>query len=158
MPRTSAGVLLYRLAEHGLEVLLVHPGGPFWARKDLGAWSIPKGEVAEGEELLDAAMREFREETGFLADGSPIPLGHVRQRGGKVVHAWAIQGSADPGKLRSNTFELEWPPKSGQLRAFPEVDKAEWFDLAAARERIVPAQIVFLDALTLHERNRAHEM
>jgi predicted NUDIX family NTP pyrophosphohydrolase len=145
--RVSAALLLYRISEGGPEVLLVHPGGPFWQRKDLGAWSIPKGEVAEGEDLLTAAQREFREETGFTAHGEPIPLGSVRQAGGKVVHAWAVRGDADPRALRSNTFEMEWPRGSGRMQSFPEVDRAEWFDLAEARRRILPAQSAFLDAL-----------
>ena len=143
----SAGILLHRSTPNGVEVLLVHPGGPFFARKDLGAWSIPKGEVEEGEELLAVAHRELAEETGFTADGPALPLGQVRQRGGKVVHAWAVRGDADPSHLRSNTFELEWPPKSGQVREFPEVDRAEWFDLAEARLRINPAQAELLDRL-----------
>ena len=125
----------------------MHPGGPFFARKDLGAWSIPKGEVEAGEELLAVAHRELAEETGFTADGPALPLGQVTQRGGKVVHAWAVRGDADPSHLRSNTFELEWPPKSGHVREFPEVDRAEWFDLAEARLRINPAQAAFLDTL-----------
>jgi predicted NUDIX family NTP pyrophosphohydrolase len=130
-----------------LEVLLVHPGGPFWARKDLGAWSIPKGEAAEGEDLRAAARREFREETGFSAEGSTIALGQVRQAGGKIVHAWALRGDVDPGGLRSNSFEMEWPRGSGRTRSFPEVDRAAWFDLAEARRRILPSQATFLDTL-----------
>jgi predicted NUDIX family NTP pyrophosphohydrolase len=145
--RTSAGILLYRSTPNGVEVLLVHPGGPFFARKDLGAWSIPKGESEDGEELLAVAHRELAEETGFSADGPALPLGQVTQRGGKIVHAWAVRGDADPSHLRSNTFEMEWPPKSGQRREFPEVDHAEWFDLAEARLRINPAQAELLDRL-----------
>jgi predicted NUDIX family NTP pyrophosphohydrolase len=145
--RVSAALLLYRISEGGPEVLLVHPGGPFWRRKDLGAWSIPKGEVGEGEDLLAAARREFREETGFGAEGEAIALGSVRQTGGKVVHAWAVRGDADARALRSNRFEMEWPRGSGRMRSFPEVDRAEWFDLAEARRRILPAQASFLDAL-----------
>jgi predicted NUDIX family NTP pyrophosphohydrolase len=144
---TSAGLLLYRAGEHGLEVLLVHPGGPFWARKDLGAWSIPKGEVAEGEDLLAAARRELMEEIGVSAPGAALPLGHVRQASGKTVHAWAVERDLDPAQLRSNTFEIEWPRGSGRMRSFPEVDRAAWFDLAEARRRILPAQARFLDAL-----------
>jgi predicted NUDIX family NTP pyrophosphohydrolase len=147
MPKTSAGLLLYRTAPSGCEVLLVHPGGPFWARRDLAAWSIPKGEVDEGEDLLAAAYRELREETGFSADGPAIPLGHVKQRSGKVVHAWAVRGDVDPSHLRSNSFEVEWPPRSGRMQSFPEVDRAAWFDLDDARRRIVPAQAKFLDEL-----------
>lgn len=147
MPRISAGLLLYRLGADGPEVLLVHPGGPFWRSKDLGAWSIPKGEAAEGEDLLAAARREFHEETGFAAEGPAIPLGEIRQRGGKHVHAWAVRGDADPARLRSNPFEMEWPPRSGEIASFPEVDRAAWFGLAEARRRILPAQAAFLDAL-----------
>jgi len=146
--RVSAGLLLYRgSALETLEVLLVHPGGPFWAKKDLGAWSIPKGEAEPGEDLLAAARRELAEETGFAATGPTLPLGHVRQRGGKVVHAWAVHGDADPRRLRSGTFELEWPPRSGRLQTFPEVDRADWFGLAEARRRIHPGQAPLLDAL-----------
>lgn len=145
--RVSAGMLLYRFAPRGLEVLLVHPGGPFFAKKDLGAWSMPKGEAEEGEELAAVAARELAEETGFAPSGPVIPLGHVRQKSGKVVHAWAARGDADPRLLRSNTFELEWPPRSGRRRMFPEVDRAEWFELDEARRRINPAQAALLDAL-----------
>jgi predicted NUDIX family NTP pyrophosphohydrolase len=147
MPRTSAGLLLFRSTPNGVEVLLVHPGGPLFARKDLGAWSIPKGEIEEGEELLAVAHRELAEETGFAADGPALPLGQVQQRGGKIVHAWAVRGDADPVALRSNTFEMEWPPKSGKLREFPEVDRAAWFGLDEARGKINPAQAEFLDRL-----------
>ncbi len=147
MPTVSAGLLLYRSTPDGLEVMLVHPGGPFWAKKDLGAWSIPKGETTEGEDLFAAALRELREETGAAAEGPAIALGQVRQRGGKVVHAWAVRGDFDPDELRSNTFEIEWPRGSGKTRSFPEVDRAAWFDLAEARRRILPAQVAFLDEL-----------
>jgi predicted NUDIX family NTP pyrophosphohydrolase len=147
MPTTSAGLLLHRRAAGGLEALLVHPGGPFWTHKDLGAWSIPKGEAEEDEELLAAALREFREETGFSPRGEMLPLGEIRQRGGKVVHAWAVRSDFDTAQLRSNTFEMEWPRGSGKMQAFPEVDRAEWFSLAEARRRILPAQAPFLDAL-----------
>jgi predicted NUDIX family NTP pyrophosphohydrolase len=147
-PPVSAGILLYRRADHGgLKVLLVHPGGPFWARKDLGAWSIPKGLPDEGEDLLAAARREFLEETGFTAAGEAVALGQVRQANGKIVHAWAIEGEADPRALKSNTFEMEWPRGSGRKRSFPEVDRAQWFEPDEARRRIVPAQAAFLDAL-----------
>jgi predicted NUDIX family NTP pyrophosphohydrolase len=145
--RVSAGLLLYRSAPAGLEVFLVHPGGPFWRKKDFGAWSIPKGEVGAGEALLAVALREFREETGFEVAGEPLPLGSVRQAGGKLVHAWALRGDVDPAALRSNTFELEWPRGSGRKQTFPEVDAGAWFDLAEARRRILPAQAAFLDAL-----------
>jgi predicted NUDIX family NTP pyrophosphohydrolase len=147
MPATSAGLLLFRAAHAGLEVLLVHPGGPFWARKDEGAWSIPKGEVEAGEDLLAAARREVLEEIGAEFVGEAIPLGCVRQKSGKVVHAWAMRGDVDPAEVRSNTFELEWPRGSGKMRTFPEIDRAAWFDLDEARRRILPAQAEFLDAL-----------
>lgn len=150
MPVVSAGILLFRTREGGLEVLLVHPGGPFWRRKDLGAWTIPKGEVQPGEDLLDAARREFHEETGCPADGEVISLGQVRQASRKVVHAWAIEGDFDPAALHSNTFEMEWPPRSGKVTAFPEADKAAWFGVDEARRRILPAQAPLLDALLLH--------
>lgn len=147
MPTISAGLLLYRSTDRGLEVLLVHPGGPFWANRDLGAWSIPKGEVTEGEDLLAAAHREFREETGSSAEGPIFSLGQLRQRSGKIVHAWAVRSDFDPSHLRSNDFEMEWPRGSGRVRHFPEVDRAAWFDLAEARRRILPGQAGFLDAL-----------
>jgi predicted NUDIX family NTP pyrophosphohydrolase len=147
MPKASAGLLLYRESPSGLEVLLVHPGGPFFARRDLGAWSIPKGQVEEGEDLLAAARRELHEETGFPAEGDAIPLGEIRQQGGKVVHAWAVRGDADPGCLRSNTFELEWPRGSGRRRAYPEVDRAAWFAPDEARRRVLAAQVPLLDRL-----------
>lgn len=147
MPTVSAGLLLHRPGPRGPQVLLVHPGGPFWQRKDLGAWSIPKGEVGESEDLLAAARRELAEETGFSADGPAVSLGQVRQAGGKIVHAFAVAGDADPEALRSNTFEVEWPPRSCRVRSFPEIDRAAWFDLAEARRRILPAQAVFLDRL-----------
>ena len=149
MPRVSAGLLLYRDGPRGLEVLLVHPGGPFFAKRDLGAWSIPKGEVQEGEEGLAAARRELLEETGFAADGPATSLGEIRQKGGKVVHAWAVRGDADPDRLKSNLFELEWPRGSGRRRTYPEVDRAAWFPLDAARERLLPAQVPFLERLAM---------
>ena len=129
--RVSAGILLYRSRDAALQVLLAHPGGPFHATKDLGAWSIPKGEVDPGEDLVDDARREFEEETGHVppADGA-IPLGTIRQKGGKIVHAWALEGDLDPAAARSNTFSMGWPPDSGRLDAFPEIDRVAWFDLA----------------------------
>ena len=145
--KVSAGLLLCRRRAAGLEVLLVHPGGPFWSRKDLGSWSIPKGEIAEGEAGIEAARREFREETGLPAEGPAHYLGQLRQPGGKVVHAWAVAGDADPAALVSNTFTLEWPPGSGRQQEFPEVDRAAWFDLTEARRRILPGQSGFLDSL-----------
>lgn len=148
MPRRSAGLLLYRRAPT-LEVLLVHPGGPFWAPKDVGAWSIPKGEVEDGEEPLDCALRELAEELG---DAAPVPsgfveLGTVRQRAGKEVLAWAAEGDFDPSRLRSATFELEWPPRSGRLLQVPEVDRAAWLAPDEARRLINPAQAVLVDRL-----------
>jgi predicted NUDIX family NTP pyrophosphohydrolase len=147
-PRRSAGILLHRDAGGGIEVLLVHPGGPFWARRDAGVWSIPKGEYSDGEDPLDAARREFAEELGSRApDGDPADLGEIRQKSGKVVHGWALAGDLDPVTIQSNTFTLEWPPRSGRMREFPEVDRAEWFGLERAREKINPAQAAFLDRL-----------
>jgi predicted NUDIX family NTP pyrophosphohydrolase len=144
----SAGILLHRPGDSGAEVLLVHPGGPFWARKDLGVWSIPKGEIDPGEDPRAAALREFAEETGTrLPDGALDELGSVRQKSGKVVVAFAVAGDLDPAALESNTFELEWPPRSGSMRTFPEVDRAEWFGLDAAREKLNPAQVAFVDRL-----------
>ena len=145
--RQSAGLLLFRRRAGGLEVLLVHPGGPYWARKDAGAWTIPKGEFEAGEDALDAARREFREETGADATGTFRSLEPVRQAGGKVVHAWAVEGDCDAGSIRSNTFTLEWPPRSGLTAAFPEVDRGAWFAILEARQRILPSQTPLLDQL-----------
>jgi predicted NUDIX family NTP pyrophosphohydrolase len=144
---TSAGILLYRLRDGILEVLLVHPGGPFWARKDRGAWSIPKGGLAAGETPEAAARREFTEETGFPAEGPLTPLGSIRQRGGKIVHAWALAGDCDPAALSSVTFEHEWPPRSGKLQQFPEVDRAAWFGMAEAKQKILESQAELLERL-----------
>jgi predicted NUDIX family NTP pyrophosphohydrolase len=140
MPKQSAGVLAYRQTAGRVEFLLVHPGGPFWRNKDEGAWSIPKGEFADGEDPLQVARREFEEETGLAIDGTFLPLGTVKQRSGKVVHAWLIEADVDASNLRSNTFSIEWPPKSGKMQEFPEVDRAEWFDIVAAARKINPAQ------------------
>jgi predicted NUDIX family NTP pyrophosphohydrolase len=149
--RHSAGILLHRAGNRGREVLLVHPGGPFWARKDLGAWSIPKGELADGEDPRLCAQREFAEETGTrLPEGALDDLGEVRLRSGKHVTAFAVEGDLDPATVRSNTFEVEWPPRSGRRQAFPEIDRAEWFGLDEARERLNPAQAEFVDRLELH--------
>jgi predicted NUDIX family NTP pyrophosphohydrolase len=145
--KTSAGLLLYRDAAGRLEVLLVHPGGPFWAKKDAGAWSIPKGELGEGEDPLAAAKREFEEETGTRPTGEAIALAPRRQAGGKVVHAWAVRGDLDPAALKSTTVTLEWPPRSGRRQEFPEVDRAAWFTLDEAREKILKGQAPFLDDL-----------
>lgn len=147
MPKMSAGLLLFREAYGGLEVLLVHPGGPFWSRKDDGAWSIPKGEFEAGEDPLAAARREFEEETGASAQGEAIPLGSLRQSGGKIVHAWAVRGDFDPALLRSNTFLLEWPPNSGSMQELPEVDQAGWFPLAVAKGKILRGQMGLLERL-----------
>ena len=147
MPKTSAGLLVYRLREGRLEVFLAHPGGPFWARKDLGAWSIPKGEFAEPEEPLAAAIREFQEETGSTIDGTFLPLPPRKQPGGKIVLAWAVKGDLDPRQIRSNTFLLEWPKGSGRRKEFPEVDRAEWFEIPEAKRRILVGQAGLLDDL-----------
>jgi predicted NUDIX family NTP pyrophosphohydrolase len=147
-PRASAGIVLHRRTASGLEVLLVHPGGPIWARRDAGAWSIPKGEYDAGEGAIAAARREFAEELGTPAPDGPMrELGEVKQKSGKVVRAWAVAGNLDAGAIASNTFTLEWPPRSGRMQQFPEVDRAEWFTIAAARERINPAQVALLDRL-----------
>jgi predicted NUDIX family NTP pyrophosphohydrolase len=145
MKKRSAGILMYRRAGPGLELLLVHPGGPFWARKDLGAWSIPKGECKEGEEPLAAAKREFREELGAEPEGAFIELGVLIQPSRKEIIAWAMEGDFPVAELKSNTFELEWPPKSGRTRRFPEVDRAEWFGLEEARRKILQGQAGFID-------------
>jgi predicted NUDIX family NTP pyrophosphohydrolase len=147
--RTSAGVLLFRRGGDGLEVLLVHPGGPFWAKRDAGAWSIPKGEVSDGEDPRAAAWREFAEELGTPApDGDALELGEVRQKAGKTVLAWGVEGDLDPAAIVSNTFAMEWPPRSGRSQEFPEVDRAGWFGLGEARERINPAQAALLGRLS----------
>lgn len=148
MAKQSAGILLYQLREGQPEVFLVHPGGPFWAKKDLGAWSIPKGEFDDREIALDAARREFQEETGVAVSGELIELGSRRQPGGKIVHAWAAEGDCDPASLTSNTFPLEWPPRSGKIQQFPEVDRGEWFDLDTARSKLNAGQVGFLDDLS----------
>jgi predicted NUDIX family NTP pyrophosphohydrolase len=145
--KESAGILLYRRARGRLEVLLVHPGGPFWRNKDAGAWSIPKGLIDPDEDALACARRELREETGLVFDGPVTPLPPITQKGGKLVRAWAAEGDFDPATLVSSTFEMEWPPKSGRRASFPEVDSAEWFDLETAREKINPAQAALLDSL-----------
>jgi len=147
MAKTSAGLLMFRVSSGALQVLLVHPGGPFWAKKDEGAWSIPKGELAAGEAPLTAARREFEEETGCRAQGPFIPLTPITQRGGKLVQAWAVEGDCDPAQLRSNLFSLEWPPRSGKRQQFPEVDRAEWFSVPVALQKINPAQRGFVSEL-----------
>lgn len=147
MEKKSAGLLLYRHRGSALEVFLVHPGGPIWAKRDMGAWSIPKGELDPDEDPLTAAKREFEEETGFKVEGRFTALKPVRQRNNKIVHAWAVEGDCDASTARSNTFPLEWPPHSGITREFPEIDRAAWFSMAAARKKIFNGQIGLLDEL-----------
>ena len=144
MSKVSAGLLLYRIRDERLEVLLVHPGGPFWAKKDLGSWTIPKGEIVPGEDPLAAAIREFEEELGFAPQGKFLPLGMVSQKGGKNVHAWAFEGNCNPTALKSNTFTIEWPPHSGRMQEFPEVDRAEFFGMEEAKKKINQAQVNLL--------------
>jgi predicted NUDIX family NTP pyrophosphohydrolase len=153
----SAGLVLFRRTPSGLEVLLAHPGGPFWVNRDAGAWTIPKGIADEGEALLDAARREFSEETGILATGPFIPLGAIKQKSGKVVHAWAWEGDADAGATTSNSARTEWPRGSGTLVTFPEVDRCAWFDLRTAREKINPAQAELIERLGTGTRHQAPE-
>jgi predicted NUDIX family NTP pyrophosphohydrolase len=145
--KRSAGIILYRRRGGILEIFLVHPGGPYWAHKDEGAWSIPKGEYEPDEEALQAAQREFQEETGFAVSGPFLALTPVRQPSGKVISAWACEGELDPSRLRSNTFSLEWPPQSGQMRSFPEVDRGAWFSLEDAQIKLSPGQRPLLQGL-----------
>jgi predicted NUDIX family NTP pyrophosphohydrolase len=146
--KLSAGILAYRHARYGLEVLLVHPGGPFWRNKDDGAWSIPKGEIDQAEDPEQAARREFAEELGPAASIGPLqPLGEIRQRGGKRVIAFSGKGAFDAAKLSSNTFEMQWPPRSGRLQSFPEVDRAEWFDIETAKLKVLSGQVDLIDRL-----------
>jgi predicted NUDIX family NTP pyrophosphohydrolase len=145
--RTSAGLLLYRRRDAQIEVLLVHPGGPFWKKKNDGAWSISKGEPNEGEELLATALREVEEEIGVRPVGPFIELTPIKQKSGKTVHAWLCEGDCDVSKIKSNSFSMEWPPRSGKFQEFPEIDGAEWFSLEQARRKINPAQAAFLDAV-----------
>lgn len=145
--KRSAGILLYRRRQGELEVFLAHPGGPFWAKKDLGAWTIPKGEIGEGEDPLAAAKREFAEEIGMRVEGQFRALTPIRQKGGKLVLAWAVEGDCEAAGVRSNVFSMEWPPKSGKQAEFPEVDRAAWFALAEAREKLLPSQLPLLDEL-----------
>jgi predicted NUDIX family NTP pyrophosphohydrolase len=156
MGKKSAGLMLYRQAAEGsgIEILLVHPGGPFWRNKDQGAWTVPKGEFDDDEEPLAAAQREFKEELGAPAPpGDYLTLGSIKQKGGKIVHAWAVKADFDPGKLESNTFTCEWPPYSKRMQEFPEVDRAEWFTPEVAKEKILAAQVPLIDGLLeiLHE-------
>jgi predicted NUDIX family NTP pyrophosphohydrolase len=146
MSKKSAGILLYRVTNKP-EVFLVHPGGPFWKKKDAGAWTIPKGEFNEDEKALDAAIREFKEETGMAVEGPFIPLDPIKQKSGKLVLAWAMKGDLTPEKLQSNMVTMEWPPKTGKQISFPEIDRGEWFSVDAAREKINAAQVDFLDQL-----------
>lgn len=145
--KVSAGLLMYRVCDGIFQVLLVHPGGPFWQHKDNGAWSIPKGGINAGEDALDAAKREFTEETGFKSHGPFIPLAPIKQKSGKIVHAWAFLGDCDPARVHSINFEMEWPPYSGQKREFPEVDRAAFFNLEEAQKKIIPAQGAFIQEL-----------
>ena len=145
--KTSAGILLYRIRSETLEVFLVHPGGPFWAKKDAGAWSIQKGEFDEGADPLETAKREFHEETGSPINGELVALAPLKQPSGKLVHAWAVQGDIDASSIKSNTFSMEWPPRSGKQQEFPEIDKGEWFKIPAAHEKLLPGQRGFLDEL-----------
>jgi predicted NUDIX family NTP pyrophosphohydrolase len=145
--RNSAGILLYRIRSGALEVFLVHPGGPFWAKKDAGAWSIPKGEFEEGADSLETAKREFLEETGSPIGGRFVALVPQKQRSGKLVHAWAVEGELDASSVRSNSFSMQWPPRSGKSQEFPEIDKGEWFNIPAAREKLLAGQRGFLDEL-----------
>jgi predicted NUDIX family NTP pyrophosphohydrolase len=153
MAARSAGILLHRTRGGVREVLLVHPGGPLWVRRDTGAWSVPKGEYADGEDAFAAARREFEEELGLEPpDGPADDLGEIRQKSGKIVHTWALAGQLDVGSVSSNTFELEWPPRSGRMQEFPEIDRAQWFALDLAREKINPAQVALLDRLEARDR------
>jgi len=147
MGKESAGILLYRLKNKFLEIFLVHPGGPFWAKKDLGAWSIPKGEFTKDENPMDAAKREFQEELGIDCTGEFIPLTPIKQKGGKIVYAWALKGDIAPNQIKSNTFEMEWPPRSGKKQEFPEIDKGEWFNVSDAKQKINTRQSVLIDEL-----------
>lgn len=147
MSQHSAGIMLYHYREDEPYVLLVHPGGPFWVKKDTGAWSIPKGLFNQDEEPLGAARREFKEETGYDVDGNFIELGEIKQPSGKIIHAWALEGDIDASRIASNTFTLEWPPHSGISREFPEIDRGEWFDIQTARKKINTGQARFLDKL-----------
>jgi len=146
MPKLSAGLLLFRRSPH-IELFLVHPGGPFWARKDDGAWSLPKGEHSEDEDALQAAKREFQEETGIPIDGDFLPLGELRQPSGKLITAWAVEKDVDPALVKSNPFSMEWPPKSGKTQEFPEVDRAAWFPVSQARTKLLKGQVAFINRL-----------
>ena len=150
MPKISAGLLMYRVRLGRLEFLLAHPGGPVWRNKDAGVWTIPKGEIGQGEDALEAAKREFAEELGSRPEVQPVALKSIQQKSGKIVHAWAFKGDLDTTHVRSNLFEMEWPPRSGRMQSFPEIDRAEWFDLPTAKTKINPAQIPLLEEV--HEK------
>lgn len=148
MPKKSAGLLMYRRRHGVLEVFLVHPGGPFWQKKDVGSWSIPKGEYTAEEDPLEVAKREFQEETGFKASGEFVPLTSRKQPSGKIITAWAFEGDCNASTIKSNTFSMEWPPHSGKREEFPEVDRAGWFSIPVAKEKIIKGQSSFIDELT----------
>ena len=157
MARTSAGLLFFRYTDSILEVLLVHPGGPFWAKKDEGAWSIPKGEMDDGEDALSTALREVKEETGIVAEGNFIKLAPIKQKSGKIVYAWAIEMDVDVASIVSNEFEMEWPPGSGKDQSFPEIDRAAWFSTKEAETKIIPAQFPLLQELhSILDQKRSH--
>jgi predicted NUDIX family NTP pyrophosphohydrolase len=147
MPKKSAGILMYRSQKDVLEVLLVHPGGPFWTKKDIGSWSIPKGEYTDTEDPFTVAKREFEEETSFQVDGDFTPLTPLEQPSGKVVSAWTVEGDCDASKIKSNTFLMEWPPRSGKKQEFPEVDRAEWFTIDTAKKKLLKGQVGFIEEL-----------
>ena len=147
MPKKSAGILLYRIKNQLLELFLVHPGGPLHVKRDEGAWSVPKGEFTDDEDPLTAAKREFAEETGAAVEGNFIELSPVKQKSGKIVYAWAVEGDLDERQLVSNLFTMQWPPRSGRYQSFPEIDRGEWFSVQTARQKIIPAQAAFIDEL-----------
>jgi len=155
VPKQSAGILMYRFRGGLLEVFLVHPGGPLWTKRDQGAWSIPKGEFSEPEEPLEAARREFEEETGIRLSGELTPLGSARQPGGKMIHIWAKQGDCDAASITSNTFSMEWPPKSGKQQEFPEIERASWFPVEAALKKVHQGQVIILDRLLAQIRDKS---
>jgi len=157
MPKRSAGLLMYRRLDADIEVFLVHPGGPFWAKKDNGAWSIPKGEYKEGEDALESAQREFHEETGFTAGGVFLYLGEIKQAGGKTVAAWAFEGDCDPQHLKSNLCQIEWPPRSKHLVEIAEIDRGAWFSMQEARKRILKSQQPLLETLCSRLHNREYQ-
>lgn len=149
MPKKSAGILFYRFQNNLPEILLVHPGGPFWAKKDLGAWSIPKGEINDNEDALHAAIREIKEELGLDISGEFIPLSPAKQKSGKIIYAWAVFQNIDETKIVSNTFDLEWPPKTGQVQTYPEVDQAVWFNAEQAKKKILTGQLALIEEFML---------